>query len=248
MPIIDSKLHESAFSKYPNLKKQLRAGENSDKKDVWTRDNLIDGFRKFFDEHQRYPMAHEIDHYQYLPSSRQIQRKYGGLIKLRQSLGLEIDNYSAGSTRSKLSTNIGVRGSKAERELEQILTDYFGEYFVHVEKPLYQFFLPHVDISKRYKQRADFFVYSQPYRFCVDVFYARDLSTLKRIINIKEQKYSGLSIDIYLVNFNDLSDISDEGLIKFSNNKIRKLESNMKLMNKSQFINFIHTLKPLKAE
>jgi hypothetical protein len=74
----DSLIDKSLLLKYPNLKKQIKAGDNFNKKEVWTKENLIDGFKKFFDEHQRYPIAEEIDDSEYLPSSRQIQRASGG--------------------------------------------------------------------------------------------------------------------------------------------------------------------------
>lgn len=214
--------------KYPNLKKQLRVGENiKNLQEVWSKENISDGFRKFYDENGRYPVADEIDRYEYLPSSRQIQRSFGGLVKLRKELGLEIDNYGIGSSRSKIATIIGTRGGQAEREMEKWLVDYFGEHFVHVEKPLYKYFDPTIDIQKRYKQRADFFIYAQGREFCIDVFFARDIRTLKRVVNIKELKYTGLLIDVYLVNLNDRSDIKDIDLRNFALHKNRKFEENV---------------------
>jgi hypothetical protein len=41
---------------YPNLKKQTLAGTGANLK-PWSKENLFDGFKKFFDENGRYPTA-----------------------------------------------------------------------------------------------------------------------------------------------------------------------------------------------
>ena len=75
---------ESSFLKYPNLKKQLKQGDSTKGIDIWTKENILNGLRKFFDDTGRYPTATEIDQNEYLPSSRQIQRAFGGLRNLRK--------------------------------------------------------------------------------------------------------------------------------------------------------------------
>ncbi len=62
----------------------------------WTVNKIRDGFEKFYELHSRYPTAHDIDDFHLLPSSRQIQRKFGGLTNLRKVIGLEIVNYGRG--------------------------------------------------------------------------------------------------------------------------------------------------------
>jgi hypothetical protein len=212
----------------------------------WSKGKILDGFQKFFNEYGRYPVAEEIDRYPFLPSCRQIQRKYGGLVKLRQELGLIVSDYGSGSARSNVAQEIGKRGNEGERDMEKLLADYFGECFVHVEKPLHKYFLPTLDIKKRYKQRADFLVYCKSKVICIDVFFARDMATLKRIINIKQKKYSGLIIDTYLVNLNEESNISNEALALHGLRKVKRLEANIRLMNKKQFLDFIQILEPLE--
>ena len=53
-------------------------------KDEWTTERIKDGFERFRKENGRLPIASEIDSLEYLPSARQIQRKFGGLEKLRE--------------------------------------------------------------------------------------------------------------------------------------------------------------------
>lgn len=67
----------------------------------WTDDELLAGFQNYYESYGHYPSAHEIDAYDYLPSSRSIQRSYGGLPKLRKRLlpAAEHD-YTRGPKRS----------------------------------------------------------------------------------------------------------------------------------------------------
>ncbi len=124
-------MESELLQKYPNLKSQRSpAGPRL----VWTKENILDGLTKFFDETNRYPTSFEIDANEFLPSSRQIQRSFGGLPKLRKELGLKISNYTKGRVRSDLAKALSKRGSMSERYFEKILVDKFGEYFVHVEK------------------------------------------------------------------------------------------------------------------
>jgi len=64
-----------------------------------TLDNVRNGLERFNKEHGHYPAAEEIDICPYLPSARQIQKKFGGLKKLRSVLGLNDLDYRTGSRR-----------------------------------------------------------------------------------------------------------------------------------------------------
>lgn len=228
---------------FPNLKRQLK--KSIENQEAWTKENILDGLKKFYKENGRYPVSFEIDTYEYLPSSKQIQRRFGGLIKLRMDLGLKIVNFGGGTYRSSQATEIGIRGGLTEREIENFLVEQLGEYFVHVEKPLYKFLNSRLDSKYRFKQRADFFIYTKNKPICIDVFFARDIKTLQRIVNIKEKKYSGLSVEVILLNWNNKTDITDESLIKLQNNKKNKLENNILLMNKDTFVEYIKKLEPI---
>lgn len=57
--------------------------------DTWTQEKLKIAFERYIAEYGRLPTAPEVDLTDYLPSSRQIQRSFGGLKKLRQALGYE---------------------------------------------------------------------------------------------------------------------------------------------------------------
>lgn len=208
---------------------------------MWNKEKIKEGFEKFFSEFGRYPTAEEIDRYQFLPLSRQIQRLFGGLVNLRRELGLAIHHYGSGKNRSEIAKLIGPRGSKGERNFEEILIQRFGEYFVHVEKPPYKFIVNPND--KDFKLRSDFLVYAKQYTFCVDVFYAKNYRKLTDIINIKQNKYSRLSISSYLINLNLNSDITDIKLVNYINNKRKILDPKIHIMNLDRFIEHMMTIE-----
>lgn len=106
---------------YPNLKKRIIANNialfTQGHYQSWKIENIADGLKKFFHERGRYPTVHEIDDLDYLPTSRQIQRAFGGLVKLRQKLGLTITDYTTGACRSDIGNmawNRALTGLKIE--------------------------------------------------------------------------------------------------------------------------------------
>jgi hypothetical protein len=223
--------------KYPHLKKRIQANSilsvRTGDYQPWTLENIADGFKKFFADEGRYPTADEVDAFDFLPTSRQIQRAFGGLRELRAKLNLHILDYGCGESRSKIAHEVNFRSNLGEREIERSLIEKFGEYFVHVEK-----------LIKKGKSRADFVVYAKNYTFAVDVFHPRSLLNLKKIVNIKQDKYESISWDVYLVNLNP-DNITDDSLAQAVQNKDKKLSSRIILINRKKFIQFISTLTPL---
>lgn len=207
---------------------------------------MLDGFKKFFDDNGRYPTAEEIDKYEFLPSSRQIQRAFGGLQNLRKNLGLSITNYNSGESRSKMSFAISKRGIKGEREIEKILIDYFGEHFVHIEKPLYKYFPEGTRFKD--KLRADFFVYHQSGVFCVDVFFAKNKNMINGNLNVKKVKYEGILINTYFVVLNDINEFTQEFIKQTIAGKKYKFEHNILIMNKETFLKAMATYRPLSVK
>ena len=119
-----------------------------------TLDNIRDGLERFHKEHGHYPSADEIDSCRYLPSSRQIQKKLGGLKRVREILGLHDHDYRQGNRR-RIAIDKFLKLSKtSEKEIREFLDKRYGEICVHEEK--------------RYgdgRNRVDFFVYAKE-NFC----------------------------------------------------------------------------------
>lgn len=144
----------------------------------WSKERIKSAFDEFVELNGRLPTAPEIDQSSTLPSSRQIQRKFGGLRALRAELGYEITDFGSGDFRSQITKTHGRRGSDAERLLEQKLINRFGELFVHTEK-----------LYGKGKNRVDFFVYAQNSNFGIDIFTTETTRDLQKNINIKVDKY-----------------------------------------------------------
>lgn len=171
---------------YPNL---IEAGAD---KRRWTMDNLKDGFQYFVDTYGHYPTAPEIDRFEYLPSSRSLQRSFGGLENVRKRLGLADTHLGKGAFRSELARRTGIRGREVELEIEKLLIEKFGEIFVHTEKGFGD--------SKR---RIDFFVYSPSGNFGIDVFHTNSFRDLQKNVNLKIDKYIDFAFELYFLVIGD---------------------------------------------
>lgn len=151
----------------------------SGKGKVWTLEKTKEGFEKFYEEFGRYPTSNEVDDFDYLPSARQIQRNFGGLIPLRKMMGLSVESYGSGESRSKIAKHVNKRGVGFEIEVRDYLQEKFKDPFVHIERP--------VHMSS--KDRFDFYVYAKPVNFAIDVFGTTDIRCLIKVMNMKEVRY-----------------------------------------------------------
>ncbi len=207
------------------------------KKIKWTIENIKEGFKMFYEEHGHYPTSIEIDNYPKLPSSRQIQRVYGGLPALRKQLGLGgPEDYTKGEYSSQRSAMIGNRAHKIEKEVYNYLVGLFGKPFVHRE----YFF------TDDRRTRTDFFIYYKDGNFSVDVFFPKDVRCLSGCLNSKLKNYrqsAQLKYPVIFLMMND--DISDETLELIISRKKNKLNSNQTLMSFKQLKVFCANKKSL---
>lgn len=189
---------------------------------MWDESKIIDGFKQFKEKYRRFPTAPEIDKFAALPSSRQIQRRWGGLKKFREQFGLGQITFGAGKPRSKLAKTINKRGLNLEKQLEQVLYEKFGKVCVHSEKR----FGPG-------KQRVDFFIYAENESFGVDIFYPSSRHDLVKCINHKEKKYDVAEFTVYLVSSNPKMD--QELINNYIANKRKLLPKNLVVMSAESF-------------
>lgn len=201
----------------------------------WTPEVIKAGIERFVQENNRPPTARDFDLSSYLPTSRQVQRAYGGMSKLRAKLGYSELDYTKGPQRSAIATQAGIRGVEAEEALEVILIEHFGEPFVHSQK--------------RYirggKSRYDFYVYAYQYSFGIDVFTTDRQEYIDTNIRHKIKKYAetSLKIPIYFVLAGESFD--DEDLTQAREVLLRDKFPNMHLITLADFIAYIQTLQPL---
>ena len=184
---------------------------------IWTIEKIGSGFKRFESERGRLPTALEIDHVGYLPSSRHIQKKFGGLVKLRIQLGYPQAHFGKGIFRSVIASRVNSRGRTAELLLESALRQKFGEVFVHTEK----FF------GSR-KNRVDFFIYAPDGNFSIDIFYSDKMKTLQSNVNIKMKKYGMFAGKLYLASANP--SLSQSDLNAYAESKKRPLPDNIELV------------------
>ena len=97
------------------------------KKNFWEIDKIKEGFEKFFKEHGHYPTATEIDICSYLPASRTLQRRFGGVVGLRQALKLDILDFTRGEIRSEKAKNVNKRAYSLEKKVNEFLIEKFGK-------------------------------------------------------------------------------------------------------------------------
>jgi hypothetical protein len=176
----------------------------------WTKEELLAGFQHFKELHGRFPTAHEIDIFPYLPSARSIQRTHGGLVSLRQELLPEdIANYTLGEYRSAKAKTVFANGQSYEAEFYNYLVKHFDPIAVHEHK-----------VIRPGNVNSDFFIYiTENVGVIIDIFYAESIRNLINVVNIKLKRYSLVSSETYLVVVGN-PDISTEDIAaKVANRK-----------------------------
>lgn len=216
---------------------ELRLQKKGNQK-PWTIEELSLGLQHFYNEHKKYPTASEVDTYPYLPSARSIERRFGGLVELRQNLKLETQfDLRSGKHSAERASKINRRAHSVELIVYEFLQSIFRKEFVHRE----YFF------TDDRRTRADFFVYDKEKGFCVDVFYPSDRRNLVGCLNSKLFKYHTEHMRQYPVIFLQMNEgITQEALDTIAQNKKKKLLGEQYLMSWDTFQNFCKSRDPLK--
>lgn len=209
------------------------------KQEKWTLESLKEGLDRYYKMHGRYPISREVDEFEFLPTSRSIQRKFGGLMEIRKQLGLNIADFRSGEYSSKRAHKINKRAHKIEKEVYSYLVGIFGVEFVHRE----YFFTD----DKR--TRTDFFIYHKGGNFSVDVFFAEDRHNLIGCLNSKMRTYGEDKMIQYPVIFLQMNDsILPEQIAEILKRKKKKLPSYQRVVCIDEFKDFCDTKVPLKVK
>lgn len=204
------------LKKYKSIKNLYHnAGGTRSGKKIYTLEEIKNGFEKYFAEHGYYPSATEIDLCSYLPSSRTIQRSWGGLSNLRKVLKYQETDYRKGSRRSNTAIKVNQLAFETENKLEKYLIEIFGDVFVHSQKRI-----GHTHV--------DFFIFTPDKNICIDVFTYIDLFSYSKNINNKMHTYKNFPHEIIFVPIGELltQKEAEARLLRKKN----KLSSNMKVM------------------
>jgi hypothetical protein len=203
------------------------------KPNIWETKQIKEGFDRFIGLHGRLPTADEIDSLVYLPSSRQIQRRYGGLMKLREQLGYEDTHFGKGDHRSRIQKSSRVRGNEAEIKMYKWLVNKFGEPFVHSEKE-------YGDL----RNRADFLIYAEGITIGIDVFATDTLKTLRKNVDIKAKKYINFPKNLPLLFIAWGSDFSDEDIKRVCRVHLVALP-NLRVLSAKHAFDKLYKINPL---
>ncbi len=203
---------------------------------IWDQELIQQGIERYFTEFGTYPTAVDFDEYPYLPSARQIQRRFGGMQKLRETLGYEATNYTKGDARQKVYSSFSARSINAEDMLEIELIKHFGEPYVHTQKRYYQ----------QLKNRWDFFVYYKNGYMGIDIFSTSRKSYILRNVHHKLHKYKNVpaSIPIYFVVENSSLTTDDVESAIFLSDLLR-LQPNIHVLTLADFIGKV--IPPMQA-
>ncbi len=186
----------------------------------WSEDNLKDGINYFFDLHGRYPTVKDVDSFEHLPTSRTIQRSFGGMMALRKALGLNGPiNFTEGAVRADVAREADLRARKYEEEFYRFATSKVEEMRVHEHK-----------IMRPGNTAADFFIYKNGTEgIVIDLFYARDMHSLGGIVNIKSKKYLSVGHPVYFVLVGN-EEITQEMIDKKIKNRKNQLSRHIRVV------------------
>lgn len=194
-------------------------------------DDLIEEIKEqwltFHGVHGRYPTAQEIKDDVRMFSTKTIERRFGGLMKLREKLGLKVLNYSSGETRSLSAGKSIAKVYNDEMVLQQFLCEKFGNRPNVCHQEPYIEFNGHII--------SDFGVYHSKGHFFVDIFSPKDIHSLKGCINHKFKKIKNVDIvdDIFYVVEND--HMEQDVIDVVVSNRINKLSKNIKVLTLENF-------------
>lgn len=201
-----------------------------DQRSKWTDAELIAGFNKFKSLYGRFPSAGEVDIFEYLPSSRSIQRTHGGLVLLRKRLFPDLDesyhDLTRGHVRSMKAKEADLRAKKYEYEFYSRLCEVFLPISIHEQKRIRP-----GDVS------CDIYIYTDELSgVVIDLFYAQDLITLGKIVTIKNKRYKAIQENVLFILIGNQS-ISQESITSLMNNRKEVLKSNIKVLTENYFMN-----------
>lgn len=197
---------------------------------LWKLEDIKQGIDRFYQENGRFPTVSDLDNINYLPSSRWIQYKFGGMVKVRKDLGFEDIHLGKGKYRTQIALKANKDGLEFEHEIERFLIDKFGEPFVHIQKRI------GMD-----RDTIDFYIYSAMGNFGVDVTNVTGhFRNVALNTNSKIRKYNNLNLELYIVVSGNYKQAQiDRWLLR----KAIPLPYGWKILTKQNFIKVISTFK-----
>lgn len=202
-------------------------------KTIWTVENIRLAMERYKAEYGTYPGTRDFDTCEYLPTARQIQRRFGGVPKFKQLLDLDGDyNLTTGPVRAAVASNAFKRSYEYEEAFYLALIQQIPEEQVHEQKRI-----------RPGNVNCDFFIYNRSDKarsVVIDVFYAQNLFNMTGIINIKLKRYSSLLYRTFFVSIGN--GITQEDIERLVANKKAPLPSHVKVCSEKWFLKNLQAL------
>lgn len=161
-------------------------------KKTYTQQEIINGLLQLTKELAHEPTAHEIDVCTYLPTSRQIQRRYGGLPAIRQAAGLTITDHTRGKTRTIMANFVNDRANKYHLEyVNKMITkhhDYENLSTLVVREYAYQQWIPSEGYYKNIASDVAIVDSKTKHVTLFDFFYPKDKYSFSGCVRMKRSK------------------------------------------------------------
>lgn len=144
---------------------------------TYTKEDIIKNINLFIEKNNREPSSFDFNSKNNLPDKRTIERRFGGLRKLRQELNLYPD-HRTGKKRTNTAIEINQRAVEWNSRIYKRLLNFFDERFIHRESSIFD--------DRR--NRTDFKIYGNK-TFLVDIFYPTTRHSLFGCVALKQKKY-----------------------------------------------------------
>jgi hypothetical protein len=194
-------------------------------------ERLGQSFEMFKQDHGRYPNSYEIvtGNKYVFPSAKTLDRRFGGVKKVRELLGLEITNYTAGEHRSKmLKETLLPRAQESEGEFYKKLLKIVPKTSIHQQE----------SYSFNIKVLSDFILDLPKSRIGVDVFYANSYRSMSGCVSAKERKLKRVSdTNVFLLSVSDR--VSDDDIKKYIQRRKAPLAENITIMTGEAFLKYL---------
>ena len=157
-----------------------------------SKDEVLSALLQLKKELGHEPTAKEIDKCRYIPSSRQLQRRWGGLQKLRGEVGFKVKDHTKGATRSAKAKEVNDRCDEYEaRILMEIIKKYHDpENFTTdvIREYAYQHYMEDGDWYKNIKCDVAIVQREKKHVIMFDFFYPADEQSAQGCIRSKLRK------------------------------------------------------------
>lgn len=153
----------------------------------------ITAVHRFIAENGHEPSFRDFDATPYLPSTRQIQRRFGGLKAFRKELGLAVTDYTKGATRSEIARNAQRRAAEYEATLfHKLYAKYHDEQgFTKTVIRAYAYQQYSEEEGYTGETRCDAAIVDRVNKnvILIDFFYASTIHSFGGCLRIKRKKF-----------------------------------------------------------